>query len=93
MHDFGGSLWEKRDVYKQWDPSLHISEWATPMLVIHNELDYRLPVSEGLSMFNALQARGVPSKLVMFPDENHVSTNKNLPTHAPRRYPRAPSDM
>lgn len=43
------------------------------MLVIHNELDYRLPVSEGLAMFNVLQARNVPSKLVMFPDENHVS--------------------
>lgn len=42
--------------------------------VIHSELDYRLPISEGLAMFNVLQARGVPSKLVMFPDENHVST-------------------
>lgn len=43
------------------------------MLVIHSELDYRLPISEGLAMFNVLQTRGVPSKLVMFPDENHVS--------------------
>lgn len=42
------------------------------MQVIHNELDYRLPVSEGLAMFNVLQARGVSSKLVVFPDENHV---------------------
>lgn len=42
-------------------------------LVIHNELDYRLPISEGLAMFNVLQARGVPSKLLVFPDENHVS--------------------
>lgn len=41
--------------------------------VIHNELDYRLPISEGLAMFNVLQAREVPSKLVMFRDENHVS--------------------
>jgi dipeptidyl aminopeptidase/acylaminoacyl peptidase len=39
--------------------------------VIHSELDYRLPMSEGLAMFNVLQARGVPSKLLMFPDENH----------------------
>lgn len=46
------------------------------MLVIHSELDYRLPISEGLAMFNVLQARGVPSKLVMFPDENHVSVLK-----------------
>ncbi|KAI5466794.1 Alpha/Beta hydrolase protein [Mariannaea sp. PMI_226] len=70
-HDFGGTLWENRPGYEKWDPSKHIGNWATPMLVIHNELDYRLPISEGLAMFNVLQARGVPSKLVMFPDENH----------------------
>jgi len=70
-HDFGGSLWENREGYKKWDPSLHTDQWETPMLVIHSELDYRLPISEGLAMFNVLQARGVPSKLVMFPDENH----------------------
>ncbi|KAG6219228.1 hypothetical protein E4U50_004881 [Claviceps purpurea] len=70
-HDFGGTLWEKRDIYAKWDPSLHCQNWETPMLVIHNELDYRLPISEGLSMFNVLQARNVPSKLVVFPDENH----------------------
>lgn len=43
----------------------------TPELVIHSELDYRLPVTEGLSAFNVLQARGVPSRLLVFPDENH----------------------
>jgi hypothetical protein len=42
------------------------------MLVVHSEKDYRLPISEGLAMFNVLQAKGIPSKLVMFPDENHV---------------------
>lgn len=46
--------------------------------VIHNELDYRLPISEGLAMFNVLQAREVPSKLVMFPDENHVRPKPKL---------------
>ncbi|KAH7163300.1 Alpha/Beta hydrolase protein [Dactylonectria estremocensis] len=70
-HDFGGTLWENRAGYAKWDPSLHTGEWATPQLVIHNELDYRLPISEGLAMFNVLQARKVPSKFLMFPDENH----------------------
>ncbi|UPK99270.1 hypothetical protein LCI18_010205 [Fusarium solani-melongenae] len=70
-HDFGGTLWENRAGYAEWDPSLYTGEWATPQLVIHNELDYRLPISEGLAMFNVLQARGIPSKFVMFPDENH----------------------
>jgi len=41
--------------------------------IIHNELDYRLPVTEGIAMFNVLQSRGVPSKFLYFPDENHVS--------------------
>ncbi|QPG99951.1 hypothetical protein C2857_002979 [Epichloe festucae Fl1] len=70
-HDFGGPLWESRDIYAKWDPSLHCHNWETPMLVLHNELDYRLPISEGLAMFNVLQARKIPSKLVVFPDENH----------------------
>jgi dipeptidyl aminopeptidase/acylaminoacyl peptidase len=43
--------------------------------VIHSELDYRLPITEGLAAFNVLQARKVPSKLLMFPDENHVREN------------------
>lgn len=43
--------------------------------IIHSELDYRLPVTEGLAAFNVLQSRGVPSKLLVFPDENHVSTS------------------
>ncbi|KJZ72655.1 hypothetical protein HIM_08014 [Hirsutella minnesotensis 3608] len=70
-HDFGGTLWNHRRSYAQWDPSLHLRNWATPMLVIHNERDYRLPIAEGLAMFNVLQARKIPSKLVVFPDENH----------------------
>jgi hypothetical protein len=52
---------------------MYCSIRLTSLKVIHNELDYRLPISEGLAMFNVLQAREVPSKLVMFPDENHVS--------------------
>lgn len=45
--------------------------------MIHSELDYRLPMSEGVAMFNVLQAREVPSKLLMFPDENHVSSSQD----------------
>ncbi|KIH86993.1 hypothetical protein SPBR_08154 [Sporothrix brasiliensis 5110] len=71
LHDFGGTLWENRAGYEKWDPAKNTGEWATPMLVIHNELDYRLPVTEGLSMFNVLQSRGIPSRLLSFPDENH----------------------
>ncbi|KAJ3274770.1 hypothetical protein HK104_004019, partial [Borealophlyctis nickersoniae] len=49
----------------------HVKNWKTPTLVIHGEKDYRLPVTEGLSTFTALQRHGVPSRLLYFPDENH----------------------
>ncbi|KAI8965948.1 dipeptidyl peptidase [Daldinia sp. FL1419] len=70
-HDFGGTLWENRDGYARWDPAAFAANWATPQLVIHSELDYRLPISEGLAAFNTLQTRGVPSRILIFPDENH----------------------
>jgi dipeptidyl aminopeptidase/acylaminoacyl peptidase len=49
----------------------HAANFKTPTLVIHNELDYRVPVAQGLQFYAALQAQGVPSRLVYFPDENH----------------------
>lgn len=71
IHDFGGELWNNREGYERWDPAKYVDQWATPQLIIHSELDYRLPVTEGLAAFNVLQSRGVPSKLLVFPDENH----------------------
>ncbi|KAL5333190.1 putative dipeptidyl-peptidase 5 [Aspergillus crustosus] len=71
--DFNGTFWDARDSYRRFDPSAveRILEFATPHLVIHNDLDYRLAVSDGLSLFNVLQERGVPSRFLNFPDENH----------------------
>lgn len=57
--------------WRKWDPSEYLSEWATPELVIHSSKDYRLAVPEGLAAFNVLQARGVDSEFLNFPDENH----------------------
>lgn len=71
QHDFNGTLWANWDNYARWNPANHTDAWATPHLIVHNELDYRLPISEGISAFNVLQERGVPSKLLIFPDENH----------------------
>lgn len=72
-HDLGGPPFSEisRANWDRWDPSKYIGNWATPQLVIHNELDYRLPIGEGLSAFNVLQERGVQSRFLMFPDENH----------------------
>ncbi|KAL2259390.1 hypothetical protein VTK26DRAFT_6964 [Humicola hyalothermophila] len=71
IHDFEGTIYENREGYEKWDPARYVNEWRTPELIIHSELDYRLPVTEGLAAFNVLQARKVPSKLLVFPDENH----------------------
>ena len=71
VHDFGGTLWDNRPGYEKWDPAKYIKNWKTPHLVIHNELDYRLPISEGLAAFNCLQTKGIESRFLSFPDENH----------------------
>ena len=60
-----------RTKWERWEPSRHVENWATPELVIHSELDYRLTVAEGLAAFNALQMCGVESRFLTFPDENH----------------------
>ncbi len=70
-HDLGGPFWTAMDDWEKWNPARFTKEWATPQLVIHNELDYRLPISEGLAAFNVLQQRGVESRFLTFPDENH----------------------
>ncbi|GMG23679.1 unnamed protein product [Aspergillus oryzae] len=78
QHEFNGTFWDNRENYRRWDPSApeRILKFSTPMLIIHSDLDYRLPVSEGLSLFNILQERGVPSRFLNFPDENHWVQNK-----------------
>jgi dipeptidyl aminopeptidase/acylaminoacyl peptidase len=58
-------------MYKKWSPNEFVPKFATPTLVTHGELDYRVPVDQGLQLFTALQRRNVPSKLVVFPDEGH----------------------
>lgn len=70
-HEFGGPFWAAMDEWERWNPARFTGNWATPQLVIHNALDYRLPISEGLAAFNVLQERNVESRFLTFPDENH----------------------
>ena len=72
--EFGGTWWNSKamtEQYRKWSPHLAAGKFKTPQLVIHGELDYRVPVGEGLSLFTALQRQGVPSRMVVFPDEGH----------------------
>lgn len=57
--------------YRKWSPHLAASKFKTPMLVMHGEQDFRVPIGEGLALFTALQRQGVPSRMVVFPDEGH----------------------
>ena len=73
-HDFGGTPWTNPSGYDKWSPHAHAAEFGrykTPTLVIAGEQDYRVPYTQSLEFFTALQRQGVPSKLVVFPDEGH----------------------
>ena len=69
--EFKGPPWQSPELYAKLTPAASVKNFKTPTLVIHGELDYRVPLEQGLGMFNALQRMGVPSKLLIFPDENH----------------------
>ncbi len=65
-----GIPWETAD-FDKFSPHKYAGNFKTPNLVIHNELDFRVPINEGLSLFTTLQRKGIPSKLLYFPDEGH----------------------
>jgi dipeptidyl aminopeptidase/acylaminoacyl peptidase len=68
---FGGEPWEGIEAIDRYNPARFASGFNTPMLVIHGERDYRVPVTQGLECYGVLKAKGVPARLVYFPDENH----------------------
>jgi dipeptidyl aminopeptidase/acylaminoacyl peptidase len=69
--EMGGPQFEAPAGFEKHNPVNRVGEWRTPMLVIHGAKDFRVPLEQGLSTFNALQRRGVPSQFLYFPDENH----------------------
>ena len=69
--EFNGTPWQKGSLYQKWNPANRAANFKTPTLVIHGEHDYRVPYTQGLQMFTALQRQGVESKLLFFPDEDH----------------------
>jgi dipeptidyl aminopeptidase/acylaminoacyl peptidase len=73
-HDLQGTPWSAPENYRKWAPSTYAGELAkykTPTLVVAGERDYRVPYTQSLEFFNTLQRQGVPSKLLLFPDEGH----------------------
>ena len=68
---FGGQPWDGLEKIDRWNPARFTKGMTTPMLVIHGEKDYRVPETQGLACYNVLKAKGVPARLVYFPDEGH----------------------
>lgn len=72
--EYGGPYWDPKlmeSQYRKFSPHLFAANLHVPHLVVHGELDYRIPSSEAMSLFTALQRQGVPSRLIIFPDEGH----------------------
>ena len=69
--EHGGTPWDKPEEYRRFSPHVYAKNFRTPTLVIHGGLDYRIPYTEAMQLFTALQRQGVPSKFLFFPDDNH----------------------
>ncbi|MGL5317215.1 MAG: alpha/beta fold hydrolase, partial [Bacteroidales bacterium] len=73
--DMGGAYWDKNNAtaMRTFENSPHrfVDKWDTPILIAHGELDFRILASQGMSAFNAAKLRGIPTEMVIFPDENH----------------------
>lgn len=72
--DNGGAPWDKNpDAVRHYSRSPHklVTNWDTPIMITHGEMDYRVPVEQGMAAFNAAKMLGVPSEMLLFPEENH----------------------
>ncbi|HBB86600.1 MAG TPA: S9 family peptidase [Blastocatellia bacterium] len=69
--EFKGTPWSNPAMYARWSPNMFVKNFKTPTLVTAGELDFRVPYTQSLELFTALQRMGVESKLILFPDEGH----------------------
>jgi len=70
-HEHGGTPWQHPEQYEAFNPSNAVANWHIPMMVVQGVRDYRVPIGQGIGSFTALQRLGIPSELLVFPDENH----------------------
>ncbi len=70
-HAFGGALWGDLEGLDRYNPVRHAKGFRSPMLIIHGELDYRVPYGEALTCYNTYKALGLPARFICYPDENH----------------------
>jgi dipeptidyl aminopeptidase/acylaminoacyl peptidase len=82
--EFKGTPWSNPAMYSRWSPHNFVANFNTPILIIHGELDFRVPFGDGLQLFTAVQRKGIDSKFLSFPDEGHwvlKPQNSNLWYH------------
>jgi len=75
--EFGGTPFENPELYEKWSPLTYVANFAkykTPVLIVHGQRDFRVPVTQSFQLFTALQRYNVPSRLLYFPDETHFVT-------------------
>jgi dipeptidyl aminopeptidase/acylaminoacyl peptidase len=71
QHSYGGYPFTNLENIERWSPDRYAKNFNTPMLVLHGERDFRVPVTQGLALYGVLTTKGVPARLVYYPDENH----------------------
>ena len=71
QHSYGGYPWTNLENVEKWSPNRYAANFKTPMLILHGERDFRVPVTQGLELYGVLTAKGVPARLVYYPDEHH----------------------
>lgn len=71
VHAYGGAPWSGLEVMQQWSPAMFADKFVTPMLIMHGEQDYRVPVTQGLEIYGVYKGKGLDARLVYFPNENH----------------------
>ena len=69
--EHGGPYYQNPEGHERHNPMHHVDRWRTPMLVVHGGHDFRIPESQSLATFTALQRLGIPSRFLYFPDESH----------------------
>lgn len=68
---YSGAPWKNRDEMNRWNPAMYAENFVTPMLIIHGELDYRVPIGHSLEIYGVYKGKGLDARLVYYPDENH----------------------
>lgn len=78
---YGAEIWEDRAKVDRFSPSSHAAGYRTPTLVVHGERDFRVPLTQGLELYGVLRAKGVPARLVYYPEESHWVLSPQASVH------------